>query len=277
MREISGKTAFVTGAASGIGFALARGLAQAGARVMLADIEPAALLRAVDALRAEGAAVDAVACDVTQAADLQAAAQATVERFGKVHILCNNAGVGGGSGADAIDLETWRWVLDVNLMGVVHGLRAFLPHIRAHGEGGHILNTASLAGFQAGIGLSPYVASKYAVVGISEGLALELAPENIGVSILAPGFVRTDIANAARNRQPRYGAPRPPAPGSRAAELAVHLAQRAAEGLDPAAIASRAINAIRANELYVFTHADMRGEVDERLAGIAAALDRAGV
>lgn len=275
MRDLAGKTAFVTGAASGIGLALARAFADEGMNVMLADIEADAL----EAARAEfgdrPARVRAVACDVSDFESVSRAAAATFDAFGAVQLLCNNAGVAGGSGVDRISPETWRWAIDVNLMGVVHGLAAFLPQMRAHGQGGHVVNTASMAGLQANIGLSPYVASKYAVVGLSEGLAKELAPEAIGVSVLCPGFVRTNIATSARNRPDRYGSAVIPDPDSAAGRLAAQMADKARAGLDPAAVAVQTIAAIRANELYIFTHPEMRGEVDERFAAIGAALDRA--
>jgi len=275
MRELAGKTAFVTGGASGIGQALGRAFAEAGMKVMLADIEADALAAAVDGLRGAGPAVRGVACDVADAASVERAAEATLGAFGKVHVLCNNAGVGGGTGIDAIALDTWRWVLDVNLMGVVHGIRSFLPHLRAHGEGGHIVNTASMAGLQAGLGFSPYAASKYAVVAISEGLARDLEPHGIGVSVLCPSFVRTRISDSARNRPARYGPARPPQPGSRGAAITAHLAERSRAGLDPAEVAAQTLAAIRADELYVFTHPEARDEVEERFAAIRAAFDKA--
>jgi NAD(P)-dependent dehydrogenase (short-subunit alcohol dehydrogenase family) len=171
MQDLVGKTAFVTGGASGIGLALGRTFAQAGMNVMLADIEAAALTGAVRALQGTGPGVRGVICDVADPASVDGAANAAYQAFGTVHVVCNNAGVGGGGGIDAISLDTWRWVLDVNLMGVLHGIRTFLPHIRAHGEGGHIVNTASMAGMNSGLGFSPYAASKFAVVNMSEGLA----------------------------------------------------------------------------------------------------------
>ena len=155
MRELDGKTAFVTGGASGIGLALGRAFAQAGMKVMLADIETEALAAAVESLRDVGPDVRGVTCDVTDPASVQRAAQASYDAFGNVHVVCNNAGVAGGSGIDDISLDTWRWVLDVNLMGVLHGIHAFLPHIRAHGEGGDIVNTASMAGLRAGSASAP--------------------------------------------------------------------------------------------------------------------------
>ena len=156
MRDLAGKAAFVTGGASGIGFALGRRLAEAGMKVMLADIEVDALNAAVESLRDVGQEVRGVTCDVTDPVSVEMAAKASYDAFGNIHVVCNNAGVGGGSGIDDISLENWRWVLDVNLMGVLHGIRTFLPHIRAHGEGGHIVNTASMAGLNSGMGFSAY-------------------------------------------------------------------------------------------------------------------------
>jgi NAD(P)-dependent dehydrogenase (short-subunit alcohol dehydrogenase family) len=275
MREFAGKTAFVTGGASGIGLALGRAFAEAGMKVMLADVEAEALERAVRQLREKTPNVDGVRCDVADLASVQRAANAAIEKFGNVHVVCNNAGVGGGSGIDDISIETWRWVLDVNLMGVLHGVAAFLPHMRAHGEGGHFVNTASMAGLQAGIGFSPYVTSKYAVVAMSEGLAIQARPLGIGVTVLCPGFVRTRIAESARNRSERYGAAPAPDPASYGATLARHLAERTLDGLDPSDVAAQTLAAVRADELYVFTHPDMRDEVDERFDAIGAALDKA--
>ena len=276
MQELAGKTAFVTGGASGIGFALGRALAASGMKVMLADIERDALAAAVKTLRDGGYDAHSVLCDVADVASIERAATACFAAFGKVHVVCNNAGVGGGSGIDDIEsLETWRWVLDVNLMGVLHGIRAFLPHMLAHGEGGHIVNTASMAGLQSGLGFSAYATSKFAVVAMSEGLAKEVATLGIGVTVLCPGFVRTRIWESGRNRQARYGPARPPDPASTAGKLLAHLAERGRAGLDPDDVAAQTLAAIRANELYVFTHPEMRDEVDERFAAITAAFDKA--
>ena len=206
MRDVIGKTAFVTGGASGIGFALGRSFAQAGMKVMLVDIEADALAVAVESLRSLGPDVRGLPCDVADPASIERAAEATYEAFGNVHVVCNNAGVGGGSGIDNISLNTWRWVLDVNVMGVLHGIHTFLPHFRAHGEGGHIVNTASMAGMNSGLGFSPYSASKFAVVNMSEGLATQLRPLGIGVTVVCPGFVRT--SNLAEHAQ-SAGALRP--------------------------------------------------------------------
>jgi NAD(P)-dependent dehydrogenase (short-subunit alcohol dehydrogenase family) len=278
MHELAGKAAFITGGASGIGFALGRAFAEAGMKVMLADIEAEALKDAVRALHGTGPDVRGVICDVADPANVDDAAKAAYEAFGTVHIVCNNAGVGGGTGIDAISLDTWRWVLDVNLMGVLHGIRTFLPHLRAHGEGGHIVNTASMAGMNSGLGFSPYAASKFAVVNMSEGLATMVAPLGIGVTVLCPGFVRTRIWDSGRNRPERYGPPVTPDPASRAGRLLAQLVEYGQSGLDPSDVAAQVLKAVRGNELYVFTHhsAEWRAELEERFAAILTAMDNAG-
>jgi NAD(P)-dependent dehydrogenase (short-subunit alcohol dehydrogenase family) len=153
MRDLAGKTAFVTGGASGIGLALGRAFVQAGMNVMLADIETDALEAAIGSLRGSQSEVRGIVCDVADPLSVERAAVASYRAFGNVHVVCNNAGVAAAGGIDNISLDNWRWVLDVNLMGVLHGIRSFLPHIRAHGEGGHIVNTAAMAGMNAGLGV----------------------------------------------------------------------------------------------------------------------------
>jgi NAD(P)-dependent dehydrogenase (short-subunit alcohol dehydrogenase family) len=275
MREFAGKTAFVTGGASGIGFALGAAFAQAGMKVMLADIETDALAAAVKSLHDFGPNVRGVTCDVADPVSVERAAKASYEAFGNVHVVCNNAGVAASGGIDNISLDNWRWVLDVNLMGVLHGIHAFLPHIRAHGEGGHIVNTASMAGLQSGLGFSPYATSKFAVVAMSEGLAMQLTPLGIGVTVLCPGFVRTRIGGSGRNRPERYGPARAPDPASAAGRLAAESARLQQAGLDPAYIAAQTLTAIREDELYVFSHPEMHDEVKERFAAIVTAMDKA--
>ena len=277
MRELAGKTAFVTGGASGIGFALARAFAEAGMNVMLADIETDALAAAVKSLHDFDPRVRGVTCDVADPASVELAAKNSFDAFGNVHIVCNNAGVAGGSGIDNISVDTWRWVLDVNVMGVLHGVSAFLPHIRAHGEGGHFVNTASMAGMNSGLGFSPYSASKFAVVNMSEGLARQLAPLGIGVTVLCPGFVRTRIGDSGRNRAERYGPTQTPDPASPAGVLSAKLAELIQSGLDPADVAAQVLSAIREDELYVFTHpgTSWRAELKERFDTILAAMDKA--
>jgi NAD(P)-dependent dehydrogenase (short-subunit alcohol dehydrogenase family) len=273
MRELAGKTAFVTGGAGGIGLSMAQAFARAGMKVMIADIETEALGAAVDGLRRITPDIAGTICDVADAASVERAAQATFAAFGNVHVVCNNAGVAAGGGIDHISLDNWRWVIDVNLMGVLHGIRSFLPHIRAHGEGGHIVNTASMAGMQGGLGFSPYGASKFAVVSMSEGLHTQLKPHGIGVSVLCPSYVRTKIGESGRNRPERYGASQPLDPASPAAAMVAEIAKNLQGGLDPADVAVRVIAAIRDDRLYVFTHPGMRAEVEDRFAAILAAMD----
>ena len=273
MREFKGKTAFVTGGASGIGLAMAKAFVENGMNVMLADVEESALDSALKDLNQHGNHVRGVACDVADADSVERAAQATFEAFGNVHILCNNAGVAAGSGIDSISIESWRWVVDVNLMGVVYGVRSFLPHMRAHGEGGHIVNTASMAGMISGW-FSPYDATKFAVVAMSEGLRPQLQPLGIGVSVLCPFFVRTNIGDAGRNRQERYGQMSTLDPGSPAAAVVEEIRKQIAAGLDPADVAARVLAAIENEELYIFTHPNMRRFVEARFAAIEAAMDR---
>jgi NAD(P)-dependent dehydrogenase (short-subunit alcohol dehydrogenase family) len=274
MRELSDRTAFITGGASGIGLELGRVFAEAGMKVMLADVETGALERAVASLREVTSDIRGVACDVADADSVERAAQATFDAFRHVHVVCNNAGVAAGGGIDTISLDNWRWVIDVNLMGVVHGIRTFLPHLRAHGEGGHIVNTASMAGMNGGLGFSPYTASKFAVVAMSEGLSMQLKSHGIGVSVLCPSFVRTRIGDSGRNRPARYGQPQPLDPASPAGQMVAEIARRLEAGLDPSDVAARVVAAIRNDELYVFTHPHMRDEVDERFAAIQAAMDK---
>lgn len=274
MRDLAGKTAFVTGGASGIGLALGRAFARSGMKVMLADIETEALQAAVTSLQEISPDVSGIVCDVADAKSVERAAQAAFDAFGRVHVVCNNAGVAAGGGIDHISLDNWRWVIDVNLMGVLHGIKSFLPHIRAHGEGGHIVNTASMAGMDGGLGFSPYTASKFAVVSMSEGLAIQLEPHGIGVSVLCPSFVRTGIGQSGRNRPKRYGESRPLDPASPAAAMVAEIARQIEAGLDPATVAERVLEAIRKDELYIFTHPGMRAQIEPRFAAILAAMDR---
>jgi NAD(P)-dependent dehydrogenase (short-subunit alcohol dehydrogenase family) len=211
MRDFTGKTAFVTGGASGIGLALGRAFAQAGMKVMLADIERAALDSAIASLREFAPDISGIYCDVADPDSVERAARATFAAFGSVHIVCNNAGLAAGGGIDTISIESWRWVIDVNLMGVVHGIRSFLPHMRAHGEGGHIVNTASMAGMHGGLGFSPYAASKFAVVAMSEGLKATGTGGHRGQRSLSELCAHRDRRERAQSARALW---RGPSPGS---------------------------------------------------------------
>ena len=253
MRDIAGKTAFVTGAACGIGLGIATALSQAGVKVMLCDIEDAALVKAVADLRLTNADVDGVKADVSLKAELQGAAEATIARYGKVHILVNNAGVGGGGSYGRWTDASWNWTLGVNLMSVVWGIEIFGPLIEAHGEGGQIVSTASIAGLIAGAGPA-YNVTKYGVVALSEGLRVRLAPLGIGVSVLCPGFIRTKIMNSERNVPQRFTGPmeQPPTEGP-GAEFLKMIEDRVSTGIDPLYVGELVREGIEQDWPYIFT------------------------
>jgi NAD(P)-dependent dehydrogenase (short-subunit alcohol dehydrogenase family) len=276
MRDLRGKTAFVTGGASGFGLEFAKLFLGDGMNVFLADIEAPALARAIEALKPLGGRVSGGVCDTSKRASVEQAASEAFVAFGKVHLVCNNAGVGGGSGAlDEFSDRHWDWVMSVNLMGVVHGIAIFLPHMRAHGEGGHFVNTASMAGMLGQPFGAPYSASKAAVIGISEALYYELRDTNIGVSVLCPGFAKTGIAASERN-QPAALAEEAKAAGSQAAaDRAAQSIHAVATGIEPSEVAARTLEGIKDNDLYIFTHPGMRKLVDKRFSRIATAYDKA--
>ena len=264
MDDVRGKTAFITGGASGLGLAMAHAFGEAGMNVMLADIEEGPLQQAVAELEERQIRVGSVLCDVAIRRALEEGAAKTIETFGKVHVVCNNAGVGAGGPMDQVKPADWDWVVAVNLMGVVYGMETFLPLIRSHGEGGCFVNTASMAGHISPPGMEPYSATKFAVVAMSEGWAGQLAPENINVAVLCPGFVKTKINQSGRARQAQYGGP----------TVSEIVANSAVEnGIDPARVGQRVLEAIRAKERYIFTHPDMRAFVQARFAGIMSAFD----
>jgi len=269
MKEFAGKVAFVTGAAHGIGLGICRALAKAGVALAMADIAAEPLAQAQTQLAAAGATAMAIPLDVSDFAAIERAAAAVELRFGKVHILCNNAGVAPPpKPVSTIGLEEWTWLLGVNLYGVIHGIRAFLPLIRRHGEGGHVVNTASIAGLQVrpGRGTGGYAATKFAVVALSESLDQELAGSGIGVSVLCPAAVNTTIYQSARRRPARYGGPFDPPPPN-ANQIAL------ADGLPPDAIGERVLQAIRDGEFFVFTHAEPRDWLEARHRRVMAAFD----
>jgi NAD(P)-dependent dehydrogenase (short-subunit alcohol dehydrogenase family) len=274
MMEIAGKTAFVTGAASGIGLGIATALSQAGVKVMLCDIEDAALVKAVADLKLTNADVDGVRADVSLKAELQAAADAIIARYGKVHILVNNAGVGGGGSYGRWTDASWNWTLGVNLMSVVWGVEVFGPLIEAHGEGGQIVSTASIAGLIAGSGPA-YNVTKYGVVALSEGLRVTLAPRGIGVSVLCPGFIRTKIMNSRRNVPQRFAGAieEPPAEGP-IVEVVKMFEERVSTGIDPLYVGELVREGIEQDWPYIFTDNEFEPLIDERFAAIKQGFDR---
>jgi len=273
MKELAGRTAFVTGAASGIGLGIATALSQAGVKVMLCDIEEKALEQALARLKTTNADVDGVKADVSLKAELQAAADATVARYGKVHILVNNAGVGGGGPYGQWTDASWNWVLGVNLMSVIWGFEIFGPLIEGHGEGGQIVSTASIAGLIAGAG-TPYNVSKYGVVSLSEGLRVTLAPRGIGVSVLCPGFIRTQITKSGRNLPERFaGAAYRPTDGA-AAERARIVGERISGGIDPLYVGELVREGIENDWPYIITDTEFEPNIDKRFAAIKEGFDR---
>jgi NAD(P)-dependent dehydrogenase (short-subunit alcohol dehydrogenase family) len=268
MKELRDKVAFITGGASGLGLGMAKAFGREGMKVMIADIEEDALGRAVEALRAMQIRAEGVPCDVAERGRVREAALKTIAAFGKVHVVCNNAGVAAGGMIGEIGERDWDWVIDVNLKSVVYGVETFVPLLESHGEGGHIVNTASIAGIIAPPGMEPYSATKYAVVGMSEGWAQQLAPKGIGVSVLCPGFVQTRIHQSNRTRQDRYGHS-----SALKGDVAAAAAQMVEAGIPADAVGARVVEAIKAGEVYIFTHPEMRSLWDARVEAVGAGWD----
>ncbi len=271
MKDFRGKTAFVTGGASGMGLAMAEAFGAEGMNVMLADIEEGALGRAIQALRDKQIRCEGVVADVSSRTSMRDAALETIAKFGKVHVVVNNAGVAVSGPMERMTQEEWRWVLDVNLKGVANGVEIFVPLIESHGEGGHIVNTASLAGLFTGPGIEPYSATKYAVVGMSEGWRAELKSRNIGVSVLCPALVKTNILDSYRNRPDSYGGARPLDDAQRA-----RIGQMMDQGGMPANVVAMAVlEAVKDDTLYIIPHPEYRAVVEPRLEAIERGFDRA--
>jgi len=274
VKELAGKTAFVTGAASGIGLGIATAFAQAGAKVMLCDIEEAALSAALEQLRLTNVDVDGVKADVSLKAELAAAADATTARYGKVHILVNNAGVGGGGPYGAWTEAAWNWTMGVNLMATIWGIEIFGPLIEQHGEGGHIVSTASIAGLISGQS-NAYNVSKYGVVALSEGLRRELAPRGIGVSVLCPGFIRTQIMNSRRNLPKRFdGAVQALPTSGPFAEHINMIRERVSQGIDPLYAGELVREGVENDWPYIFTDLEFEPMVEARFAAIKQGFDQ---
>lgn len=273
METMTGRVAVVTGAASGIGKALALGFAGEGANVVLADIEDEPLRAAEAEVAGHGVEALGVITDVTDADSVGALAQATIDRFGAVHMVCNNAGVGGGGLIRNQQLVDWKWVVDVCLWGVIHGVHHFLPHL-IEAEESHIMSTASVAGLMSVPGLGPYNAAKYGVVAIMETLHLEMQRDrnaDVGVSVLCPGVVRTNIATAQRNRPEELRRERKPRPeGEAPSETAdarrrnANIAAALERGMDPSEVAAKVIEAMYERRFWVLSHPELLAEVNHR-------------
>lgn len=253
MDDLNDKVAVVTGGASGIGLAMGRAFAAEGMRLVLADIEGDTLDAAVVGF-GDGAEVIGVRCDVSDATQVDALRDAAVERFGAVHVVCNNAGVSAGGAIWETSLDDWEWVLGVNLMGVVHGIRAFAPLFIEQGEG-HIVNTASMAGLISPPFMAIYNVSKHAVVTMTETLFADLqlaGATGVGASVLCPGWVKTRIHEAGRNRPEGSGGD--VAVGLAGEGMQEYISEVIASGLDPAVVADQVVQAVRERQFYVLTH-----------------------
>lgn len=268
MQHFAGKVAVVTGAASGIGLGLARTFIRAGMSVAMCDIRADKLEEAVKQVRPLGQGrVITVTADVSSADSVEAAAQKIESEFGKIHVVCNNAGVVvRGQLMEKIDDKTWNWLLGANLYGVIHGIQSFVPRIRAHGEGGHIINTASMGGLQVGNrGTGAYAASKFAVVALSEALAGDLKDTNIGVSVLAPAAVATELytSSAAHRETGKIGGE----------NQFTQTPDEIAAGMHPDEAGRRVLDGIKAGQFYLITHPETRPWLEARHKRIMAAYD----
>ena len=265
MQDLTGKVAVITGGASGIGRALAERFAAEGMHIVLADLDDVKL-RAVEVALAEGGTqVLAVRCDIASEAEVQALADATVERFGGAHVLCNNAGVVGRGDAWRGPIAAWDWVIRINLYGVIHGIRAFLPIMEDQGEG-HIVNTASMAGLVAVPGAAPYNVTKSGVVALSEGLFIELKATGspVRVSALCPGFVRTNLLEG-QQWDDRLGSD-PGDPSTPMGQIMDTVLREGVEqGIDANEVAAQVVDAIHAERFWILTHPDMRHSAVERM------------
>ena len=274
MSQFSGKTALISGGGEGIGLSIAEALGKEGMNIVIADIDQDNLDKASQRLSEADVPVLAVKLDVADAAQWQDAVNQTINTFGKIHMLVNNAGVGGETGPlEGQQPDGWQWSLDVNLLGVVKGAQAVVPSIKAQGEGGWIVNVASMAGMGGVPFGGAYTATKFAVVGLSEGWAMELAKSQIAVSVLCPGFVKTRIHESDRNR-----------PDSDTSSLSMaNINDKAREqskqlvenGIDVSIVGERTVEALKAGEFYIFTHPNFQKSMQKRAKAIDDAMSRA--
>jgi len=257
MNDVTGKVAVITGGASGIGRGTAEAFREAGMQVVIADVEASALERTADEL-----GVTPFQVDVTKSEQIADLASFVADRFGTCHVVFNNAGVGGGGLVQDLTLKDWKWVIDVNLWGVVYGIHSFLPLLLANDDGGHIVSTASMAGLFPLPGAAPYCATKYAVVGISETLREELQGTKVGVSVLCPGLVRTNIFTSQRNR-PEELRNAEKKTSARAANDEM-IRQMQDQAMDPRDVGAKVLDAVRNDRFWIITHPDLLEQVRSR-------------
>ncbi|MFT4825401.1 MAG: NAD(P)-dependent dehydrogenase (short-subunit alcohol dehydrogenase family) [Cryomorphaceae bacterium] len=274
MTDFAGKTAVISGGAEGIGFSIAKALGDVKMNIVLADIDKANLEKASSELEAAGIPVLAVALNVADEAQWQEVAHQAIARFGKIHMVVNNAGVTGDAGTiEQQDAKGWQWTLEVNLMGVVYGAKIMVPLIKQHGEGGWLVNVASMAGMGGIPYGGVYTATKSAVVALTESWAVELSDHQINVSVLCPGFVQTRIHESHRNRPAQYASDNGNSSGSSALEQ--NAKQMVANGIEVSIVGKRLVEALSAGEMYVFTHPQYRSAIEKRFKAIDAAFESA--
>jgi NAD(P)-dependent dehydrogenase (short-subunit alcohol dehydrogenase family) len=265
MEDLNGKAAVITGGASGIGFATAKVLASRGARLVLADIERPALDKAVAEISSSGGSAEGIVCDVGDLASVQSLADTAFKRMGAVHIVFNNAGIAVGGPIAGMKHSDWEWTIRVDLWGPIHGVEAFVPRMIAQKQGGHLLFTASFAGLVPNEGLGPYCVAKYGVVALAEVLHREMRPHNIGVSVLCPMRVATNIGNSERNRPAGLGGP---AASPKVQEQGGSNRNLAGRVLEVGDVANQVVNAIVANRLYILPHEESRKSIRRRFERI---------
>jgi len=268
MKDVAGKVAFITGGGSGIGLGMAQVFMRAGMKVVIADIRQEFLDQAMALLGPASGSVHAVRLDVTDRAAMARAADEAERVFGKVHVVCNNAGVNFFAPIDECTYQDWDWLLSVNLGGVVNGVQTFVPRIKAHGEGGHIVNTGSMASFIAGPSAGIYTTSKFAVRGMTESLRWTLAPVGIGVSLLCPGLVNTQIHHSVDIRPAALSQDT----GQQDPAFMTRLAELQLVGMDPVEVAEKVLRGIRNNDLFIFPHPEFKEELREIFNEVLSAL-----
>ena len=273
MFKFEGRTAVISGGAEGIGLSIAKALGEQKMNIVLADIDEKNLLKSTAELESLGIPVLAALLDVADEMQWKSVAEKAVERFGKVHMVVNNAGVGGDSGPiENQETEGWQWALGVNLMGVVYGAKTIIPLIKQHSEGGWILNVSSMAGMGGVPYSGVYTASKAAVVALSESWAQELKDKRIGVSVLCPAFVQTRIYDSERNRPDKYKSEDYNIENE--SSFSKQTKQMVKDGIDVSIVGKRVVEAINHGELYIFTHPNYRQVNQERFNGIDEAFAR---
>lgn len=274
MSQFAGKTAIISGGAEGIGLSIAKALGEQKMNIVLGDIDQKNLEKASLELRGSGISVLPVTLDVADETQWHNAAQQAIERFGKIHMVVNNAGIGGDTGPiQNAQTKGWQWALDVNLMGVMYGAKVIVPWIKQHGEGGWIINVASMAGMGGIPYNGAYTATKTAVVALSESWAAELQSKDIKVAVLCPAFVQTRIYDSDRNRPLKYqNDTATPTNEDSFADKTKHLVEN---GIDVSIVGKRVVEALNDGELYIFTHPNYRAIVQRRFQAIDAAFERA--